>query len=81
MSKVLVPLETGDLLSLEDAAKYVGCGRITLNRLAKDGLISFVQLDHRYYHKSDLDRLKKNHEKGMGYGTHFDKSSIPTPET
>jgi len=53
-----VTIEVKDLLPPKKAAEYIGITTMTLWRWVRDGKITPVMLDHRYFHISELDRAK-----------------------
>ena len=52
----------GEYLSLSDAARYLGCSRVKITQLVKDGVLPYTvnALDKRakLVSKDDLDKLK-----------------------
>lgn len=53
-----VTIQVNDLLPPKRAAKYLGITTMTLWRWVKDGKITPVILDHRYFHINELNRVK-----------------------
>jgi len=55
-----ITIEVKGLLPPKKAAKYLGITTMTLWRWVRDGKITPVMLDHRYFHISELDRMKRS---------------------
>lgn len=53
-----ITIEAKDLLSPKKAAEYLGITTMTLWRWVRDGKITPVMLDHRYFHINELKRVK-----------------------
>ncbi|GAH92302.1 unnamed protein product, partial [marine sediment metagenome] len=58
MATSRVTIEVKDLLPPKKAAKYLGITTMTLWRWVRDGKITPVMLVHRYFHISELNRVK-----------------------
>lgn len=54
-----ITIQVNDLLPPKRAAKYLGITTMTLWRWVRDGKITPVMLDHRYFHISELNRVKR----------------------
>ena len=57
-----ITIQATNLLSPKKAAEYLGITTMTLWRWTKDGKITPVMLDHRYFHISELNRVKRLRE-------------------
>jgi len=58
-----VGIEVTDLLSPKKAAAYLGITTMTLWRWVRDGKVTPVMLNHRYFLISELDRVRKGRKK------------------
>lgn len=58
MDTLRVTIEVKDILPPKKAAEYLGITTMTLWRWVKAGKITPVMLDHRYFHISELNRVK-----------------------
>jgi excisionase family DNA binding protein len=63
MDKQRVVIEVNDILPPKKAAEYLGITTMTLWRWVRDGKIATIMLDHTYFHKNELDRVKTEREK------------------
>ena len=61
-----VTIQVTDLLPPKKAAEYLGVTTMTLSRWVRDGKITPVMLGHRYYHISELNRVKALRENQRG---------------
>ena len=66
MDSARVTIEVKGLFPPKKAAEYLGITTMTLWRWVKDAKITPVMLDHRYFHVSELDRVKRLKQKEMG---------------
>lgn len=73
MDKQKVVIEINDILPPKKAAEYLGITTMTLWRWVRDGKISTIMLDHTYFHKNELDRVKN--ERSSKKGTKNDKAT------
>lgn len=58
MRAARITIEAKDLLWPKKAAEYLGITTMTLWRWVRDGKITPVMLDHRYFHITELKRVK-----------------------
>lgn len=63
-----ITIQATDLLPPKKAAEYLGITTMTLWRWVKDGKITPVMLDHRYFHISELNRVKALREPALSQG-------------
>lgn len=72
ISTMRITIDAKDLLPPKKAAQFLGITTMTLWRWVRDGKITSVMLDHRYFHISELNRVKglnpvdKGQQKGEG---------------
>ena len=59
MANQRITIEVKDLLPPKKAAEYLGITTMTLWRWAKAGKITTVLLDHAYFHRAELDKVKR----------------------
>lgn len=53
-----ITINVKELLPPKKAAEYLGISTMTLWRWVRDGEITPIILDHRYFHINELDRVK-----------------------
>lgn len=58
MDSERITIEVKDLLPPKKAAQYLGVTTMTLWRWVRDKKITPMMLDHTYFHKNELDRVK-----------------------